>query len=177
MSLLCPNQLHQIWVLLLAKHFPSPGPAGCQKITLFLSAHLSELLQDSSMNWWLGWEVGEPGVSQATQELEAGSPVPPDISNTSLFVSLRGRALSDFQQKRLLGPKKSFPTRILLQLMCLCEKHSFLKASVFWHKPMQNHISLKHFWSALVVSSGKAKWTKGYKVPVTDSVSHSFLEK
>lgn len=31
------------------------------------------------MNWCLGWEVGELGVSHATQELEEGSPVPPDI--------------------------------------------------------------------------------------------------
>ena len=83
------------------------------------------------MNWWLGWEVGELGVSQATQELEEGSPVPPDISNTSLLASLRGRALSVSQQKHLLGPKKSFLTRIFLQLMCLREKHSFLKVAVF----------------------------------------------
>lgn len=74
--------------------------------------------------------MGELCIRQATQELEEEPPVPLHGSNTSLLANPRGRALADFQQEHLLGPKKSFPTRILLQLLCLCGEHSFLKVAV-----------------------------------------------
>lgn len=110
------------------KSLPSPRPADYQKILL----SWAHLLQNSLVNWWLGWDVGELGVIQATQELEEGCPLLSDISSSSLLAKGQAKFCLIVSRSTCWGPKESFLTRILL---CPhCEKHSFLKVGVYWLK-------------------------------------------